>query len=355
MVGGSKPSVLHVENELQTGILQQTIVESDRAAQAEFGSAVLLLLPLGHVVGVVMEQAIMLFSRWLESEKGYSPHTISAYRRDLEEFVAGLPADTTAGSVRGADISRFVAGLHGTNNPLSVARKLSALRTFFRFLLREKLIESDPVCGITGPKTGRSIPTFLTVDEVFALLSTPDRGDAFMSRDRAILEMLYSTGVRVAEMVGTTVDDLDFGAEMLRVRGKGNKERLVPVGGPALDAVRRWLIDRQRVIQKRLEKKRSVDMEALFLNGRGGRLTTRSVERLVSSYGQRAGIRKEVTPHTLRHSFATHLLEMGADLRTVQELLGHASLSTTQRYTHLTIDHLSAVYDRAHPLGNTSS
>lgn len=300
-----------------------------------------------------LEEAIILFGNWLESEKGYSPHTVVGYRRDLAEFSAGVADDTVVQAIGAADISRFVAGLHGRNNPLSVARKLSALRSFFRFLRREKLIDSDPVCGIAGPKTGYSIPTFLTVDEVFSLLAAPDRSDRFMSRDRAILEMLYSTGIRVAELVSGSVDDLDFDTEMLRVRGKGNKERLVPVGGPAIEAVHRWLADRQRLIRKRLEKQRPVDGEALFLNGRGGRLTSRSVERLVSTYALRVGIRQAVTPHALRHSFATHLLEMGADLRCVQELLGHASLSTTQRYTHLTIDRLAEVYDKAHPLGDT--
>ncbi|SHH82831.1 tyrosine recombinase XerC [Desulfofustis glycolicus] len=301
-----------------------------------------------------LEEAITLFGNWLESEKGYSPHTVVGYRRDLVEFSAGVADDTAVQVIGAADISRFVASLHGRNNPLSVARKLSSLRSFFRFLQREKIIDSDPVCGIAGPKTGHSIPTFLTVDEVFLLLAAPDRSDRFMSRDRAILEMLYSTGIRVAELVSGSVDDLDFDTEMLRVRGKGNKERLVPVGGPAIEAVRRWLVDRQRLIGSRLEKQRPVDSEALFLNGRGGRLTSRSVERLVSNYALRVGIRQAVTPHALRHSFATHLLEMGADLRCVQELLGHASLSTTQRYTHLTIDRLAEVYDKAHPLGDTT-
>ncbi len=301
---------------------------------------------------LTMEKALAMFDRWLESEKGYSAHTVSSYRRDLLEFNATLAGDCAVKDILAVDISRFVAGLHGRNNPLSVARKLSSLRSFFRFLLREKLIDDDPIRGIVGPKTGRSIPSFLTVDEVFSLLSSPDRGDRFMARDRAILEMLYSTGIRVAELVSGDIEDLDFDSEMLRVRGKGNKERLVPVGGPAIEAVRRWLVDRQRLIHARLEKRRTVETEALFLNGRGGRLTTRSVERLVSSYAQRVGIRQAVTPHALRHSFATHLLEMGADLRSVQELLGHSSLSTTQRYTHLTIDRLAEVYDKAHPLGD---
>ncbi|MBE0583737.1 MAG: tyrosine recombinase XerC [Desulfofustis sp.] len=304
---------------------------------------------------LTLAEAINLFGHWLESEKGYSPHTVIGYRRDLAEFSGSLVPDKSAQAIHAADISAFVAGLHGRNNPLSVARKLSALRSFFRFLLREKIIDSDPVCGIVGPKTGRSIPTFLTVDEVFSLLAAPDRSDSFMSRDRAILEMLYSTGIRVAELVSGMVDDLDFDTEMLRVRGKGNKERLVAVGGPAIEAMRRWLVDRQRLIRLRLEKQRPVAIEALFLNGRGGRLTSRSIERLVSSYAIRVGIRQAVTPHALRHSFATHLLEMGADLRCVQELLGHASLSTTQRYTHLTIDRLAEVYDTAHPLGDKNN
>ena len=188
------------------------------------------------------------------------------------------------------------------------------------------------------------------MDEVFLLLETPDEKDTFMARDRAILELLYSTGMRVSELVSRNLEDLDFDAEMLRVRGKGNKERLVPVGRPAREAVQAWLPSRQQLMQERAGRGLALEKEALFLNGRGSRLTTRSVERMVQAYGERAGIPQTVTPHALRHSFATHLLEMGADLRSVQELLGHASLSTTQRYTHLTLDHLAEVYDKAHPL-----
>jgi integrase/recombinase XerC len=171
-----------------------------------------------------------------------------------------------------------------------------------------------------------------------------------MHRDRAILELLYSTGMRVSELVSRNLDDLDFTEEVLRVRGKGNKERVVPVGRPAIEGVRGWLPQRLQLAQERAARGRAVEQEAMFLNARGSRLTARSVERLVKAYGERAGIPQIVTPHALRHSFATHLLEMGADLRSVQELLGHASLSTTQRYTHLTLDHLANVYDKAHPL-----
>jgi integrase/recombinase XerC len=176
-----------------------------------------------------------------------------------------------------------------------------------------------------------------------------------MARDRAILELLYSTGMRVSELVSRDLVDLDFKEEMLTVRGKGDKERLVPVGAPAIEAVKNWLAQRNQLIELRAGRGRTVEKEALFLNGRGGRLSVRSVERMVKAYGEKAGILQMVTPHALRHSFATHLLEMGADLRSVQELLGHASLSTTQRYTHLTLDHLSDVYDKAHPLAQNKT
>lgn len=175
-----------------------------------------------------------------------------------------------------------------------------------------------------------------------------------MLRDRAILELLYSTGMRVAELVSRDISNLDFETEMLRVTGKGNKERLVPVGRPALEAVRAWLPLREQLTLARARRGRETVRDALFLNGQGGRLTSRSVERMVKNYGERAAIPQTVTPHALRHSFATHLLEMGADMRSVQELLGHASLSTTQRYTHLTLDHLTEVYDKAHPMAKKS-
>ena len=296
-----------------------------------------------------MIKTIRDFTRWLEIEKGYSNHTVSGYKRDLLEFAATLEKDCRLHQITAADIRRFVVGLHGNNSGATVARKLSALRTFFRFSLREKLIVVDPVRSIAGPKVGRHIPVFLTVDETFALLEAPSPKDTYMVRDRAILELLYSTGMRVSELVSRDLTNLDFKEEMLTVRGKGDKERLVPVGGPAIEAVRNWLLQRLQLLEKRAGRGRPVEKNALFLNGRGGRLSVRSVERMVKMYGERAGVLQLVTPHALRHSFATHLLEMGADLRSVQELLGHASLSTTQRYTHVTLDHLAEVYDKAHP------
>lgn len=289
------------------------------------------------------------FARWLTVEKGYSPHTVDSYCRDLAEFdnFARLaePARIDTPLVRS-----FVYTLSSRNKGASVARKLSSLRTFFRFLQREGEIAANPVLAIAMPRQDRYMPAFLTVDEVFALLETPGDGDTFAARDRAILELLYSTGMRVAELVGLDLASLDPDEETVRVFGKGNKERLVPVGRPALEALRAYLPQREQLTRQRLGRGREPETGALFLNSRGLRLTVRSVERLVGDYAVRAGIVNRVTPHALRHSFATHLLEMGADLRSVQELLGHASLSTTQKYTHLNLDHLSRVYDQAHPL-----
>lgn len=297
-----------------------------------------------------MEKYIEDFSRWLDVEKGYSPNTLDGYVRDLHEFKATLPEDIVIREISSNHIRAFVVGLYGKNTAASVSRKLSALRSFFRLLQREGVIDKNPLVGMSGPKLSRTIPVFLTVDEVFQLLETPTNKDRFMLRDKAIMELLYSTGIRVAELVSRNISDLDFASEVLTVRGKGNKERQVPVGRPAKEAVSAWFIQREQLVLQRAGRGRETENEALFLNGRGSRLTTRSVERLVKSYGERAGINQTVTPHALRHSFATHLLEMGADLRSVQELLGHASLSSTQRYTHLNLDHLSKIYDKSHPL-----
>ncbi|SDO84555.1 site-specific tyrosine recombinase/integron integrase [Desulforhopalus singaporensis] len=297
-----------------------------------------------------MIKTIEKFVKWLETEKGYSIHTVNGYRSDIEGFCAHLGTICSPSEISAVQIRSFIASLHGQCSATTVARKLSALRTFFRFCLQRKIVKHDPLTAVSGPKTGQYIPVFLTVDETFALLDTPNETDRFMFRDRAILELLYSTGIRVSELVSRNVEDLDFGEEVLTVRGKGNKERLVPVGRPAMEAVRIWLPQRMQLIKARAGRGRQADDKPMFVNTRGSRLTSRSVERIVKSYGERAGITQIVTPHALRHSFATHLLEMGADLRSVQELLGHVSLSTTQRYTHLTLDHLADVYDKAHPL-----
>lgn len=296
-----------------------------------------------------MPASLDLFAEWLEVEKDYSANTVQSYRRDLSEFVdfAGIsdPRQIDTPLVRS-----FVYSLNHRNKSASVARKLSTLRTFFRFLLREQIVTANPVLAISMPRQDRYMPAMLTVDEVFALLEAPEANDSFALRDKAILELLYSTGIRVAELVALDLKQLDFANESVRVVGKGNKERVVPAGRPALEALNAYMVQRDELIAARVRRGHRPEKEAVFLNVRGGRLTVRSVERLVAEYSLRAGIISKVTPHVLRHSFATHLLEMGADLRTVQELLGHASLSTTQRYTHLNMDYLAEVYDRAHPM-----
>lgn len=300
-----------------------------------------------------MKKNIEEFIQWLSLVKGYSHNTIDGYSRDLREFSGFLTANMRPVDVDRDDVRSYVVSLHGKNSAATVGRKLSALRTFFRFLVKQKIVESDPVLGISAPRIGISIPVFLTVDETFALLEAPSEMDTFALRDRAFLELLYSTGMRVSELVSGDLSDLDFTEEVLRVSGKGRKERLVPVGSPAVEALRSWLPEREKLLLACVSRGKMPAQEAMFLNSRGGRLTARSVERFVKHYGERAGIIQIVTPHALRHSFATHLLEMGADLRSVQELLGHVSLATTQRYTHLTLDHLSDVYDKAHPLENS--
>lgn len=289
------------------------------------------------------------FAIWLTVEKGYSSNTLDSYLRDLREFELHIGEDIAVDAVDSRMVRAYVYSLNGKNKSSSVARKLSALRTFFRFLVRDQIVEQDPLIGISMPKQSKYIPVFLSVDEVFSLMESPNDDDTFAARDRAILEMLYSTGMRVAELVGLDLSRLDFNTGMVRVIGKGNRERLVPVGNPALAALEQYLPQRSQLAQVKVKRDGQAEKEAVFLNSRGARLTTRSVERLVKMYAQRAGIATRVTPHALRHSFATHLLEMGADLRSVQELLGHVSLSTTQKYTHLNVDHLMEVYDRSHP------
>lgn len=302
----------------------------------------------------MLKEHIAHFIAWLRDEKGYSLHTVNNYRRDLQEFAVMTGPESAVASIDTAAVRNFVYSLHIRNKSSSVARKLSALRTFFKFLEREDVIRHNPMTSIAMPKQEQHVPVFLSVDEVFALLETPDQGTRWGLRDSAMLELLYSTGMRVSELVGCNVTSLDFANEMVRVRGKGNRERLVPMGREAVKALRAYGAAREELLRHRLQQGKNVDRKPLFLNSRGTRLSARSVERLVADYGRKAGINKPVTPHVLRHSFATHLLEMGADMRSVQELLGHASLSTTQMYTHLDMVHLMKVYDKAHPRAKRS-
>ncbi len=289
------------------------------------------------------------FIDWLRVERGYSPHTVDGYSRDITEFFTLLSDDVALASISQTHIQSYLSRLYGSNSSRTVARKMSALRTFFRFLARTGHVSGDPLSGMAGPKLASHIPVFLTVDEVFSLLEEPGDQDSFKLRDCAIMELIYSTGMRVSEVVSANMDSVDFATTMVRVKGKGSKERIVPFGNTAADALQAWFPQRDQLIVDRIKRGHEPERDALFLNSRGARLTSRSMERMISAYGVRAGIGAPVTPHALRHSFATHLLEMGLDLRTVQELLGHVSLSTTQRYTHLNMDHLTRVYDKAHP------
>jgi integrase/recombinase XerC len=302
-----------------------------------------------------MRELIEDFIEALSVEKGYSPNTCLAYRNDLEQFLAYI-GDSATGllrrgekvDVRNVDdiaIRSYLGFLHKKNQKSTIARKLSALRSFFRFLIKKGIISTNPAEAVLTPKRGRSVPNYLPVDEVFRLLDGVKGESVLALRNRAILETLYSTGQRVAELAGMDVRDVDFDRGFLRVIGKGDKERLTPVGKKALTCIRAYL-DKRGGTGSGIQ-----GSEPLFLNSRGGRLSTRSIARLLEQVVRQLGLLRPISPHGLRHTFATHMLDAGADLRVVQELLGHASLTTTQRYTHVSIDRLMEVYDKAHPRG----
>lgn len=286
-----------------------------------------------------MREHLDKFLRYLEAQRGASPHTIRAYRKDIETFLDAHGGGTDLSDVRG-----FVASEIGKGHKKSTAsRRLASLRSFFRFLHREGLLKANPAKLVSSPKLPKPLPRFLSVDEAFSLVEKP-KGIGFLAaRDRAILELLYSSGLRVSEVAGLDLDDLNARERLVKARGKGRKERIVPVGRKALEALKSYILE--RTLQKRGDK-------ALFLNRNGARLTDRSIRRIVLKYSRLLAMSGRVSPHTIRHSFATHLLQSGADLRVIQELLGHSSLSTTQKYTHLDITHLMDVYDKAHPMAN---
>lgn len=287
-----------------------------------------------------MKKHIEQFLDYLKEERGVSPLTLKAYTEDLEEFHNSI--DKRLKDIDNHDIRGFLAFLHHRKlKKSSIARKLATVRSFFRYLHREGILSKNPARLVSTPKVPKNLPRFLSVDEVFSLVEKP-QGDTFAAtRDKAILELLYSSGLRVAELTSLDIGDLDMKESLVRVKGKGMKERIIPVGTKAMGAIRNYLPERISL------KKKS---QALFLNIRGGRLTQRSVRRIVLHYSRMINLDSNPGPHTLRHTFATHLLHEGADLRSIQELLGHSSLSTTQRYTHVDIGHLMEVYDKAHPM-----
>lgn len=306
------------------------------------------------------------FLNYLRAERDASEHTVKAYKRDLLQFYEFLaaarraqgadravPADAdqpSPSSVTHLDIRRFLAHLRSLGlDKSSIVRKLAAVRSFYKFLLKRGRVETSPASAIRSPKRDRKLPRFLDETETSQLLNAPDASEYMGTRDRAILELLYSSGIRVGELVSLNIGSVDLVSEVIHVKGKGKKERLAILGSYATNALRDYL-EWRAVRQEEAGAATRLDPGApLFTNYRGGRLTQRSVHRLVKYYAIQAGLGASVSPHTLRHSFATHMLNHGADLRSIQELLGHSSLGTVALYTHLTTERLRRVYDEAHP------
>jgi len=305
---------------------------------------------------LLLHDLIEQFIEYLSNQKRYSLHTIRNYQIDLRqfsEFVAlrearseGENSDAGIGMIDSLVIRTYLGSLYGRFRRSTIARKLSAVRSFFLFLERKGLTKWNPAADIATPKLEKYMPTYLLVDEVFRLLERPEREKPLGLRDLAILEVLYSCGFRVSELEALTISSIDFDERLVRVIGKGDKERIVPIGRQALQAVRNYLEATQYLRRRNVYISRD---EPLFINFRGGALSGRSIGRIIKKYAIESGLTADVSPHSMRHTFATHLLDGGADLRAVQELLGHESLSTTQKYTHVSLDRLMEVYDKAHP------
>ena len=307
-----------------------------------------------------MEQLVEQFLEHLRYERNVSAHTLRNYRIDLEQFLqhlGGPPADPEAKKKRTTPpieeidhltIREWLATLHSAQkSKSSIARKLAALRTFFQFLVREGMLELNPAKLVSTPRQEKKLPNHLSVEEAVMFIESPDTETDLGKRDRAMLELMYATGVRVAELTTMNLGDIDFRSQLIRVTGKRRKQRVIPFGDPAGEALRNYLKVRENFLFNAPVSKR--DEEALFLNYQGTRITTRSVGRMVDKYIRICAGIHNISPHALRHSFATHLLDSGADLRDIQELLGHARLSTTQVYTHVSMEKLIEVYDKAHP------
>jgi len=290
-----------------------------------------------------MHKHIFAFLSYLKSERNVSPHTERSYLADLEQFFEFLGTKDVT-EVDHQTLRQFMALLMKDDiKKSSIARKLSAIRSFFKYLNREGILTGNPARLVSTPRREKRLPAVLTADDAQRLMEVPaatESGDPdTILRDRAVLETLYSTGIRASELIGMNRDDIDRNDRLIRIRGKGRKERVVPIGHRALAALETYLNGKSKV----------TDHTAVFTGPTGKRLTVRTVQRILENYRKKLGLTQKASPHTLRHSFATHLLESGADLRAIQELLGHASLSTTQRYTHLNLDSLMETYDKAHP------
>ena len=304
-----------------------------------------------------LDHLLTQFLDHLRYERNVSAHTLRNYESDLQQFFEFLaPRDKDTGQRNEPEISQidhltireWLASLHSDHKKkASVARKLAALRTFFQFLVREGVTELNPAKLVATPRKEKKLPVHLSIEDAVRFIETPDTETDFGKRDRAILELLYATGMRVSELVSLNLRDIDFQHRLLRVFGKRRKERIVPFGEPAVNALNDYLSVREVFLANAPVTKR--DAQPLILNYQGTRMTTRSVGRLVEKYIRLCAGIHDISPHALRHSFATHLLDGGADLRDIQELLGHARLSTTQIYTHVSMEKLIEVYDKAHP------
>lgn len=292
-----------------------------------------------------MNKEIAEFLLFLRHEKNASPHTLAAYERDLRQVAAYLKEREVRWDKAGNVVLRgFLAELHEKKRKkTTIGRKLAALRSFYDFCVRKKWIGDNPAKILATPRQEKRVPSFLSEDEAVELLELPRSSGPLDLRDKAILELFYATGIRVSELVGIETGDLHFEERLVRVRGKGKKERIVPFGSKALKALEDYSRTRARLAAG------AAGEAAFFLNYRGERLTTRSVQRMVRKYIRRTAVARKISPHSLRHSFASHLLGRGADLRVIQELLGHASLATTQKYTHVDLKQLLSVYKKSHP------
>jgi integrase/recombinase XerC len=298
---------------------------------------------------------ITSFIRFLTAEKGYSESTSRAYKTDVSEFADFLKQNPQYNKIDNIVVRKYLSFLHAKKNEKSkdktatikkstIARKLSSLRTFYNYLIKNSIVQENPFEAVATPKQAKYTPLYLTVDEIFAMLDSIEDNTLLTARNRALFETIYSTGTRVAEIANANINDIDFENRLIRVVGKGNKERILPIGKKALEALKKYRA------KLHSEAKIAPDLNTpLFLNKNKTRLTSRSIARILNKIVKECGIAVPISPHSLRHTFATHMLDAGADLRAVQELLGHKRLSTTQKYTHISIDKLMETYDKAHP------
>jgi len=310
---------------------------------------------------LAMQDYIDQFGEHLRYERQVSGHTLRNYLSDLQQFYDLICPPDSEGNRPYIDIKQidhltireYLGKLYeGQRKKSSVARKLAALRSFFKFLCKQKVLERNPAKLVSTPKLEKKLPRVLSLEDVVKFIETPDMKKDLGVRDRAMLELLYASGIRVSELVGLNLPDINFARRMIRVLGKGSKERYVPFGSKAKETLEAYLVVRERLLAECSEDKR--DTKAVFFNYKGTRITTRSVGRMVDKYLKECAMAHDISPHSLRHSFASHMLSGGADLRAIQELLGHARLATTEIYTHVSIDQLVEVYNKTHPKAKSS-